>query len=157
MTFGEAVTRFWSRYADFSGRATRAEYFYAWLFNAIVNFGLEILYAAGDSFAVSAIGLIWTIATLIPGISLTVRRLHDTNKSGAIVALQIVCGVLLLLTSLAYLSEGSSVFVFAVVIFLVILVGLGIYLLVAVFSDTAPGRNKYGDSEKYPENFQLKS
>ncbi len=84
------------------------------------------------------------------------RRLHDTNKSGAVVALQIVCSVVLLLTSLAGLSEAAPAALGIVVIALfVILAVASIYLLVAVFSDTVSGKNKYGDSEKYPEDLQL--
>lgn len=62
------------KYAVFSGRASRAEYWYFFLFN--------IIFAVISILLSETIYLIYMIATLIPHISLSVRRLHDVNKSG---------------------------------------------------------------------------
>ena len=60
------------KYAVFSGRARRAEYWYFYLFNFII----------GVLFAIGTLGGIYSLAVLIPSIAVTVRRLHDTNHSG---------------------------------------------------------------------------
>jgi uncharacterized membrane protein YhaH (DUF805 family) len=96
----DAVTRFWTKYARFDGRASRSEYWWWALANAVVYL---VLYAIGivvltttsttDAYGVStpgsawlavpgiAIGL-WWLATIVPGIALIVRRLHDGGLVG---------------------------------------------------------------------------
>lgn len=93
----DKILRPWRHYVDFSGRSTRTEY---WLF-FIVNFAvlmLLILVPAAMSGAglhtseavrsgalapiVFAPALLFMVAALIPSISVTVRRLHDSDKSG---------------------------------------------------------------------------
>jgi len=74
-----------SKYADFSGRASRQEY---WMFMLSVGvFYLLCLMAAaaGSGFAAIAmiILILFGIVAFIPGIALFIRRLHDTGRSGA--------------------------------------------------------------------------
>ena len=71
--FGEAISLFFSNYANFSGRARRSEYWYAYLFNLLLS-----MFVAW----IPVIGWIAAIAILVPGLSVTVRRLHDVGKSG---------------------------------------------------------------------------
>ena len=69
-----------SRYARFSGRASRAEY---WWF-ATATFVISLFFTVIDDVAGSEIGLLgflFNLAVLIPTISVTVRRLHDTDRS----------------------------------------------------------------------------
>lgn len=74
------------KYAVFSGRARRKEYWYFFLFNLIVSILFVVIdFAIGTINTETGIGLlsgIYTLAVLIPGISVTVRRLHDTDRSG---------------------------------------------------------------------------
>ncbi|MBC8952167.1 DUF805 domain-containing protein [Xenorhabdus sp. PB62.4] len=71
-----------TKYAIFSGRARRKEYWMFYLFNMIAVLALCILGSAIDE----AIGLVlvgaYALFSLIPNISVTVRRLHDINRSG---------------------------------------------------------------------------
>jgi uncharacterized membrane protein YhaH (DUF805 family) len=77
-------------YANFSGRARRSEYWYYTLGNIIVAMMLIVLgltFASNDSegFVFSVFGLlclVYVLATIIPGLAVTVRRLHDIGKSG---------------------------------------------------------------------------
>lgn len=79
-SFGEAFVRFWKKYATFSGRASRSEFW--WWFLASTVIGLVLAqFASGDS-SLGFLSTIWWIATLIPTLALSVRRLHDTNKPG---------------------------------------------------------------------------
>lgn len=74
------------QYADFSGRARRKEY---WMF-VLMNFIAGIILSVVDSMLGVAVGegtigvlsLIYTLALIIPSIAVSVRRLHDSGRSG---------------------------------------------------------------------------
>lgn len=74
------------KYAEFSGRARRSEYWYFTLFNIIASILLAIVDAVFGTFSAEAgmgvLGGIYTLAVLIPSIAVSVRRLHDTGRSG---------------------------------------------------------------------------
>jgi len=74
------------QYADFSGRARRKEYWMFVLFNVLISIALGIVDGVlGFSAEASSIGIlggIYSLAVLIPGIAVCVRRLHDVGKSG---------------------------------------------------------------------------
>ncbi|QDT92608.1 DUF805 domain-containing protein [Gimesia algae] len=73
------------KYADFEGRARRKEYWMFFLFNIIISFVIGILGAiigeTGGLITVSLSGL-YSLFIFIPSIAVTVRRLHDTNRTG---------------------------------------------------------------------------
>ena len=69
------------KYADFSGRARRAEYWWFVLVNFGVYVGLGILTRVLGSVGF-AIYLLYALAVIIPSLAVAVRRLHDTSKSG---------------------------------------------------------------------------
>jgi uncharacterized membrane protein YhaH (DUF805 family) len=69
-------------YAGFSGRARRTEYWMFFLFNFIISTVLNILYRSTGSNIFLIISLLYSLAVLIPGLAVAVRRLHDTNRSG---------------------------------------------------------------------------
>jgi uncharacterized membrane protein YhaH (DUF805 family) len=66
-------------YATFSGRARRSEYWYFFLFNVIISFVLGFV---GVSMGTTILSNIYSLAVLIPGIAVGVRRMHDVGKSG---------------------------------------------------------------------------
>lgn len=70
----------WSNYAQFNGRARRAEYWNFVLFNAIACIALGMLIFASSAFAI-LLGLYY-LAVFIPGLALSIRRMHDLGKSG---------------------------------------------------------------------------
>lgn len=80
-TIGQAFVRFWRKYFDFTGRASRSEFWWWTLINAVIVFALTV---AEDSITerVTIASAIWTIGTAIGTIALAVRRLHDTNRRG---------------------------------------------------------------------------
>ena len=110
------------KYAVFSGRARRKEYWFYVLWYLIISIGLAIVdNIIGTYSAKAGIGLlggIYALALLIPGISVTVRRLHDTGRTG-----------------------------WWLLIILIPLIG-AIVLLVFMFLDSQPGDNEYGPSPK---------
>ena len=72
------------KYAVFQGRARRKEYWYFSLFNLIFILLLTWIDALSNSNPndVGPLPLIYLLAMLIPSLAVTVRRLHDINKSG---------------------------------------------------------------------------
>ena len=68
-SFGGAITSCFSKYATFSGRANRSEYWYWVLFAFIMGI-------------IPVVNWIAFFALLIPGLAVLVRRLHDTGRSG---------------------------------------------------------------------------
>ncbi len=110
------------KYAVFSGRARRKEYWFFVLFNIIISIVLAVIDGVTGSFSPEAgmglLGGIYTLAVLIPGIAVSVRRLHDTERSG-----------------------------WWLLIALVPLIG-AIVLLVFMVQDSKPGQNQYGANPK---------
>lgn len=69
-TLGDALTGFWTNYVGW-GRATRSEYWWVVLFYNII----------GSAILTPIVGMLWSLATLVPGFTLGARRLHDTGRS----------------------------------------------------------------------------
>ncbi|HZH10451.1 MAG TPA: DUF805 domain-containing protein [Microvirga sp.] len=79
MDFGQSISTCFSKYATFSGRAPRSEYWWFALFGVLLSFGTQIL----DLFlGFPVLNLIAMLAVLVPSIAVGVRRLHDTDRSG---------------------------------------------------------------------------
>lgn len=68
------------KYAVFSGRSRRSEFWYFALFNFIIAVVLMIIDRAAGTYP--ALYLIYVLAVLLPGLGVAIRRLHDTNRSG---------------------------------------------------------------------------
>ena len=84
MGIKDAVSTCFSKYATFSGRATRPEFWWFYLFIVIMYIVLAVLGGIiGDPTIATALIGIFGLAIIIPIISVTVRRLHDQDKSGA--------------------------------------------------------------------------
>ena len=71
-----------SRYAEFTGRSRRSEYWYFYLVTQLIQLGLGIIGTIVDSSLVTGIGSIASLAFFIPSLAVGVRRLHDIGKSG---------------------------------------------------------------------------
>ena len=109
------------KYAVFSGRARRKEYWMFTLFVAIISIVLAIVDAI---IGVQILSLVFTLAILLPGLGVGVRRLHDTGRSGW----WILFGIVPLVGSIT--------------------------LLVFACLDGDAGENKYGHNPKLaPANF----
>ena len=74
MSFIDAVKTCFAKYADFDGCASRPEFWWWVLFTSIAALALRSLsYSLSGAFS---------LATLLPSIAVTARRLHDTDRSG---------------------------------------------------------------------------
>ncbi|WP_277213476.1 DUF805 domain-containing protein [Isoptericola croceus] len=104
MSFGTAVKTVFSKYATFSGRARRSEFWFWALFLAIVWVVVSIVagpmmasgidmqtgQVGGSYFAGTALYAIVGLAFLLPNLAVTVRRLHDQDKPGVLVILAFI-------------------------------------------------------------------
>jgi uncharacterized membrane protein YhaH (DUF805 family) len=82
----------WKKYAVFVGRAARQEYWYFVLFHALVYILLSIIAGILGKVGASLLSL-YTVAVFLPGLAATIRRLHDTNRSGWWILITLVPGV----------------------------------------------------------------
>lgn len=143
-----AVKTVYSKYATFSGRASRAEYWYFFLFTVIAGAALSAI----DSTLASA----FSIANFVPNLAVAVRRLHDTNRSGkliiALILIEVVLFLLIVVSFVAGLSgaiggnsnvaTGGGIGVLVGVVLFIVLAIYWIYLM-AKRGDSGP--NRYGD------------
>jgi len=120
MSFGAAISSFFSKYATFSGRARRSEFWFAVLFTTLVSIAISIVWPSttvvldGMSFQQSSLpSNLWQLAILIPSIALSVRRLHDVGRKGTyylFVLLPIVGWILLFIQFLKDSEPGANAF-----------------------------------------------
>ena len=83
MTFMDAIKTCFSKYVTFRGRASRPEYWYWCLFSLlgiICTFIIDGLIL--DDLANTPVNLLFSIITFLPGLAVSVRRLHDVGRSG---------------------------------------------------------------------------
>ena len=89
--YGEALKLFFSNYIKFEGRSNRGEYWKAFLMIILASVVLSIidgvLVGAGG---VPFLSMIFSLITLVPGIAIGVRRLHDIGKSGWLLLLGLI-------------------------------------------------------------------
>ncbi|MGE7777595.1 DUF805 domain-containing protein [Chitinophaga sp. NPDC101104] len=68
---------------DFNGRASRAEFWWFFLFNLIVSWGISFAGAfVLPAALLSIVSLVVTLIFILPGVAVMIRRAHDVNKSG---------------------------------------------------------------------------
>lgn len=79
MTFGEAISDGFSKYATFSGRTSRSGYWWFYLFYILVLIGASIIDAAIKTPILTGLAV---LALFLPTLAVLVRRLHDTDHSG---------------------------------------------------------------------------
>lgn len=111
--FNYYLDAFRYNYANFSGRARRSEYWYFTLFNFIVVITLILigggfLAASEQSGTGMIIYFIYYIASFLPGLALTVRRLHDVGKSGWFIFISIIPIVGLIWLLVLFCTEGDQ-------------------------------------------------
>lgn len=123
LSFTDAVRQVFNKYATFKGRARRSEYWWFVLFYSLVLIAAAILdNLFGITIEHTFYGAIYCIAALVlflPNLTVTVRRLHDINKSGW----NILWGIIPLIGS--------------------------ILLIVWCCQDSKAEANQYGESPKY--------
>ena len=91
MTSNKLINAFssaWQRSFDYTGRSDRGAYWWFVLANVIIS--VVLLIASNISNFFGWIYSIWTVATIVPSLSLTVRRLRDAGKHWAWMFIQLI-------------------------------------------------------------------
>ena len=161
------------RYADFSGRSRRMEFWMWQVFKCIVGIVIWGIFFAvagsallsGDPTAIVAVGgaalIVWLVAMIfglviiIPDIAVAVRRLHDTNRSGWWLLAPVVPYLVMVFSAVGAgmmggkggMAAGGLVAIIAMIAFL----GVCILLLVFYFMEGTRGPNRYGPDPKAPD------
>lgn len=98
------------QYADFQGRARRKEYWMYTLFNIIA---LGICIGIDSVIGIPALMVIYVLGTIIPSIAVTVRRMHDIDRSGWMILIQLIPligGLWFLILSVTEGTQGANRF-----------------------------------------------
>ena len=122
MSFVDAIKSYFQNYANFKGRARRSEFWWTVLFTFLVSTLLSIVFPGsmmdlGNGLVIQQshpIVNLWSLATLVPSLAITWRRLHDVSKSGPYF------------------------------FFIFIPIAGAIMLLIQLVKDSTPGANPYG-------------
>jgi len=119
LLFVDAIKSFFQNYATFTGRARRSEFWWTVLFTTLVSTGLSILFPGSVIELDGGITVqqnhpivsLWSLATLVPSLAITWRRLHDVSKSGPyffFILLPIVGWILLLIQLVKDSTPGAN-------------------------------------------------
>jgi len=81
MGFGQAIATCFRKYAVFSGRASRSEYWFFVLFQTLLYVVLIIADIAAFRGSMNVLSTLASLVLFLPGLAVLVRRLHDTDRS----------------------------------------------------------------------------
>ena len=123
------------KYANFSGRASRSEFWFFYLF-LLIGYAISIFTMFISIKLFIGIISIFVLTMIIPSLAVTVRRLHDINKSGWFILLPLPFDIME-----RVLEESSPNLS---LVFLVMSLGLYIYLLVLYCADGDKKDNRFG-------------
>ena len=139
------------KYAIFSGRARRKEYWLFYLISIIIGvvpLVLDVILGTySDEAGVGLLSSIYQLGMFIPGIAVSVRRLHDTNHSGWWLLITLVPLVSVLFVPLVFNDLNLSMTA-ELLILSVFFLGPMIVLLVFMVSDGQLGPNRFGTNPK---------
>ncbi len=100
MTFGKSIATCFSKYADFTGRASRSEYWWWFLFvflgSAVAGVISEMLSG------------VFSLAILLPYLAVAARRLHDTDRSGWFLLLNLIPLIGWIVLLVFFVQEGKE-------------------------------------------------
>ncbi|WP_164879994.1 DUF805 domain-containing protein [Paenirhodobacter ferrireducens] len=148
-SFGEAIKVCFTKYITFKGRASRSEYWWFTLFTTLGSAVGGVLEAAMGNDGAAISGL-FGLTTFLPSLAVTVRRLHDTDRSGwwvggfylAMIGLGLAIGVFAAITSQAGASETTGLGLLA--IFGIAIFAYAIAMLVFMVQRGTRGPNRFG-------------
>ena len=110
MDFQTSIKTCFNKYADFSGRALRSEFWFFCLFTflgGIITVIIDVIILGYSVESYGPINLIFSVGVLLPSFAVTTRRLHDINRSGwwQLIELTII-GILLII--ICCVTEGDN-------------------------------------------------
>ena len=149
MTFSESIKTCFGKYVDFSGRASRSEYWWFTLFSIISQIVLNFI---------PFVGWIFSLALLLPSLSATARRLHDTDRTAwwmllylvPVLSLMAISIMIIVLIGISLSDSGEETVVawgiFGIIIIFLIISSIvsAIVLLIFLVLAGTEGPNRYG-------------
>jgi len=123
------------KYVVIKGRARRREFWIFFFCNLVLGL-------------IPVVGTIVALLTCVPGITVGVRRLHDTNRTGKWLLLGLFPLVGLILLAAGALTGSKGIIVALIILVVLVSIGIGILLLVWAAQEGTRGRNKYGPDPK---------
>ena len=137
MSFTESIRVCFQQYNNISGRASRSEFWWFYLFTVLVN-----LVTSWIPFA----GFVGFLGFLLPTIAVTTRRLHDTDRTGwwqLVPLMPVLAGMVLLFLSYFTIFPLGTSIMGALIAVLGFFIGF-VVLLVFMIQSGTPGPNQYG-------------
>ncbi|MEB6169897.1 DUF805 domain-containing protein [Staphylococcus pseudoxylosus] len=177
--FGQALKLYWKNYVNFTGRSRRSEYWFMVLWHIIflapaivIGFtGLFMILASASGTNDSTVGLgvlllllsiiyagIYSIATFIPNWAILIRRFHDTGRT--MIMPLVYLGISLIANVVNFVMEQNDpnetniLTNIILIVFGLLNLVLGIYMIVIACLDSERKTNKYGSSHKYGQHIQ---
>ncbi|MEO5578312.1 MAG: DUF805 domain-containing protein [Sphingomicrobium sp.] len=132
------------RYFVFYGRSPRAEYWWFFLFQMILSMVttlIDLVLGLGGADSPVSTNMILALALFVPSLAVTVRRLHDINRSGWTVMVY-----LLMTIAVSVVGVVLSAFLggFGIVLLVLGMVVVSVSFLILLVTDGNPGENGYG-------------
>lgn len=160
MDFGTAISTCFSKYAVFSGRARRSEYWFFFLFGILVNFGMNLVQGilTVATHIPIPVAAIVSLGLFLPQLAVGVRRLHDVGWSGWWLGggylLSFVLVALWVADFVQTRSDHEQLFSRPLGVTAIVMtmgaVGYGIMLFVLTLLPGTPGTNEFGPDPKAP-------
>ncbi|HDG5660624.1 TPA: DUF805 domain-containing protein [Staphylococcus aureus] len=179
--FMKSFVLFWKNYVNFTGRSRRSEYWYMMLWHLIfilpaffVFFMGAVFVGIGDEIDAKVLSmfgvmililtiiymLLYSLATFIPNLALSVRRFHDISRTMLFPMIMTVFSIIFYIVLQiidSYYDSDFTLMPIGLNILLVLLyfvyLGLTIVMIVFLCFDSKPA-NKYGESPKYPSSIK---
>ena len=137
MNFSESIkTCLTKKYLSFSGRASRSEFWFFYLF-VLIGYIICFTLIMAVSFKLFWLMGAFMLGIIIPGLAVTARRLHDINKSGWFQLLSVPAGIL---EAAFHAQKGLTIF------FMIIGWGCALYLFVLYITEGDKKSNRFGEN-----------
>ena len=144
-----------THYADFKGRAPRAEYWWFYLMTVILSIPLGLLDKALSTRDI--LETILNLVLLVPWLAVTVRRLHDTNRGGgwlfvftAVIALIALVGA----GAFGLTSASTAIGYTGLIIIVLLILVVAVTFLVFMVLPGTDGPNNYGPDPYGPDELE---
>jgi uncharacterized membrane protein YhaH (DUF805 family) len=110
MTFVESIKAVLTNYAGFTGRASRSEFWWFYLFTVLVSLVFNVLSGGNAGSFFGIVSALVSLALLLPSLAVGARRLHDIGRSGwyLLFALIPLAGIIILIVWWARAGDVSD-------------------------------------------------
>lgn len=144
MNFVESIKTCFKKYATFSGRASRSEFWWWMLFTflagLILGFIEELNHQPENIKTTGVLSIIFSLAILLPDVAVCIRRLHDINRSGWFIA------PTFLLLVVPYIGNETIAGVFVLLLILYFLILICFYCKKGTTGDNRFGKDPLAEN-----------